>query len=181
VAGFPRCWPNGKPSLIAIDEAHCISQWGHDFRPDYRMLGQHLPALRPAPVIALTATATPIVQDDIARATGTHAADPLHPRLPAGQHRHRSGGGSAVAAGALTRELLSEAGRRPAIVYAPTRKQTASLAAELASDFPSEAYHAGLDAERRKRVQQQFMAGKIEVMVRPSRSAWGSTKPTSAP
>src|SRR6266851_7111268 len=55
-----------KPSLIAIDEAHCISQWGHDFRPDYRMLGQYLPTLRPAPVIALTATATPIVQNDIA-------------------------------------------------------------------------------------------------------------------
>src|ERR1700758_1195754 len=53
-------------SLIAIDEAHCISQWGHDFRPDYRTLGDHLPALRPAPVIALTATATPTVQKDIA-------------------------------------------------------------------------------------------------------------------
>src|SRR6266851_6108405 len=59
-----------KPSLIAIDEAHCISQWGHDFRPDYRMLGQHLPMLRPAPVIALTATATPLVQNDIAEQLG---------------------------------------------------------------------------------------------------------------
>ena len=59
-----------KPTLVAIDEAHCISQWGHDFRPDYRMLGQHLPALRPAPVIALTATATPLVQNDIAAQLG---------------------------------------------------------------------------------------------------------------
>src|SRR5580700_8674320 len=66
VAGFPEMLAKRKPSLIAIDEAHCISQWGHDFRPDYRMLGAHLPSLRPAPVIALTATATPIVQDDIA-------------------------------------------------------------------------------------------------------------------
>ena len=59
-----------KPSLIAIDEAHCISQWGHDFRPDYRMLGQYLPTLRPAPVIALTATATPVVQNDIVAQLG---------------------------------------------------------------------------------------------------------------
>src|SRR5271156_1870539 len=65
VPGFPEMLAKRQLSLIAIDEAHCISQWGHDFRPDYRMLGQHLTALRPAPVLALTATATPIVQDDI--------------------------------------------------------------------------------------------------------------------
>jgi superfamily II DNA helicase RecQ len=71
VAGFPEMLAKRKPSLIAIDEAHCcISQWGHDFRPDYRMLGQYPPMLRPAPVIALTATATPLVQDDIAQQFG---------------------------------------------------------------------------------------------------------------
>ncbi len=61
VAGFPDMLAKRPLSLIAIDEAHCISQWGHDFRPDYRMLGQYLPRFRPAPVIALTATATPVV------------------------------------------------------------------------------------------------------------------------
>src|ERR1700760_1428192 len=65
VPGFPEMLAKRKPTLIAIDEAHCISAWGHDFRPDYRTLGEHLPALRPAPVIALTATATPTVQRDI--------------------------------------------------------------------------------------------------------------------
>src|ERR1700680_2548321 len=63
----PRCpemLTRRKPALIAIDEAHCISAWGHDFRPDYRLLGDYLPSLRPAPIIALTATATPTVQTD---------------------------------------------------------------------------------------------------------------------
>jgi DNA topoisomerase-3 len=76
VAGFPEMLAKRKPSLIAIDEAHCISQWGHDFRPDYRMLGQYLPGLRPAPVLALTATATPLVQKDIATQLGL--IEPTH-------------------------------------------------------------------------------------------------------
>ncbi len=74
VPGFAEMLAKRKPSLIAIDEAHCISAWGHDFRRDYRTLGQHLPALRPAPVIALTATATPLVQDDIVRQLGMSSA-----------------------------------------------------------------------------------------------------------
>src|SRR3984885_1096212 len=79
VPGFPEMLAKRELALIAIDEAHCISQWGHDFRPDYRMLGQHLPALRanparnPAPVLALTATATPTVQADIIAQLGMPA------------------------------------------------------------------------------------------------------------
>ena len=70
VRGFPEMLAKRKPALIAIDEAHCISQWGHDFRPDYRLLGGYLPTLRPAPVIALTATATAVVQRDICNQLG---------------------------------------------------------------------------------------------------------------
>ncbi len=70
VREFPEMLAKRKPCLVAIDEAHCISQWGHDFRPDYRTIGQHLPSLRPAPVIALTATATTMVQRDIAQQLG---------------------------------------------------------------------------------------------------------------
>jgi DNA topoisomerase III len=77
VPGFPEMLAKRALGLIAVDEAHCISQWGHDFRPEYRMLGQRIPQLRSAsgagltPVIALTATATPRVQDDILSQLGT--------------------------------------------------------------------------------------------------------------
>ncbi len=82
VPGFPEMLAKRKPVLIAVDEAHCISQWGHDFRPDYRMLGSYLPLLRPAPVIALTATATVLVQDDIIGQLSLDAGDALHSRVP---------------------------------------------------------------------------------------------------
>lgn len=165
VAGFAQMLAKRQLSLIAVDEAHCISQWGHDFRPDYRMLDQYLPQLRPAPVIALTATATPIVQNDIAVQLGlkqparyvhgfrrANIAIEVVETAPSQRHE-------------LANELLREADRRPAIIYAPTRKQAESLASLLAAAFPTEAYHAGLDAQRRQRVQQQFLEGRIQVMV----------------
>ena len=165
VAGFPDMLAKRPLSLIAIDEAHCISQWGHDFRPDYRMLGQHLPRFRPAPVMALTATATPIVQNDIAEQLGL--AQPV--RFVHGFRRANVAIEVVEIApsqrGELTGQLLREAERRPAIVYAPTRKQAESLAAELAASFPAAAYHAGLDAQHRQRVQEEFLDGRIEVMV----------------
>ncbi len=167
-----------KPSLIAIDEAHCISQWGHDFRPDYRMLGQYLPTLRPAPVIALTATATPVVQNDIAVQLGLARAGALHPGVPPRQPGGRGGRGAALArAPTWPASLLADQERRPAIVYAPTRAQTESLAVQLNAQFPSGAYHAGLDSERRKRVQQEFLEGRIEVMVATIAFGMGIDKP----
>ncbi len=177
VAGFPEMLAKRKPSLIAIDEAHCISQWGHDFRPDYRMLGQYLPTLRPAPVIALTATATPLVQDDIAAQLGL--AGPA--RFIHGFRRDNLAIEVVEVApsnrAALAVELLQDEERRPAIVYAPTRAQTTELAAELSRNFPAAAYHAGLDAERRKRVQQEFLEGRIPVMVATIAFGMGIDKP----
>ncbi len=169
VPGFPEMLAKGKLALIAIDEAHCISQWGHDFRPDYRMLGQYLPALRnspdPAPVIALTATATPTVQADILAQLGM--VNPL--KFIHGFRRENLAieviEVSVPARAGIACRLLASAARRPAIVYAPSRKQSESLAAELSRIVPTAAYHAGLDAETRARVQKAFQAGELEVVV----------------
>ena len=177
VSGFPEMLAKRKPSLIAIDEAHCISQWGHDFRPDYRMLNQYLPALRPAPVIALTATATPIVQNDIAAQLGLDAPQ----RFIQGFRRDNLAVEVLEVQQSVREEfaiqLLREESRRPAIVYTPTRAQAQSLAAQFSQYFPSGAYHAGLDAQHRHSVQEQFVAGRIEVMVATIAFGMGIDKP----
>jgi superfamily II DNA helicase RecQ len=177
VVGFPEMLGKRKPALIAIDEAHCISQWGHDFRPDYRMLGQYLPLLRPAVVIALTATATPLVQDDICAQLGL--AQPA--RFIHGFRRANLAIEVLEIAPSrraeLACELLLDASRRPGIIYTPTRKQADKLAAELAGHFATAAYHAGLEAEYRERVQEEFLAGRIEVMVATIAFGMGIDKP----
>src|ERR1700761_6826867 len=165
VPGFPEMLAKAKPSLVAVDEAHCISQWGHDFRPDYRMLGQYLPALRPAPVMALTATATPAVQKDIVAQLGMDA-----PKLFIHGFRRENLAIEVVEVPTPMRPtaicaLLEKFERRPAIVYASSRKQSESLAEELARKMPAAAYHAGLDAETRERVQTAFQRGDVQVVV----------------
>jgi ATP-dependent DNA helicase RecQ len=165
VPGFPEMLAKRKPSLVAIDEAHCISAWGHDFRPDYRTLGQYLPALRPSPIIALTATATPTVQRDIAL-----QLDLQNPAIfITGFRRHNL----AIQAIELSKpqragfalKLLNEPSARPAILYAGSRKQAEELATTLHKHFPTAAYHAGLDPQTRDRVQRSFLSGKLDVVV----------------
>jgi DNA topoisomerase-3 len=164
VPGFTEALARRTPALVAVDEAHCISEWGHDFRPDYRLLGSRLPQLRPAPVIALTATATPRVQDDIAAQLGMKPLRFIHgfrreniaievARLVPSQR------GDAV------HRLLAVPARRPAIVYAPTRREADALGTALAREFPSAAYHAGMPAAARERVQAAFLGGRLEVIV----------------
>jgi DNA topoisomerase-3 len=165
VPGFPELLARRKPVLVAIDEAHCISQWGHDFRPDYRMLGDRLPLLRPAPIIALTATATPLVQRDIVKQLGIPQGE-LHIHgfrrdnifIELVEMRPGARGGAAA-------ELLSKPQHRPAIVYAPTRKKAEELARHLAEHIPAAVYHAGIPSAKRDRVQASFLAGDIEVIV----------------
>jgi len=165
VPGFPEMLAKRKPVLVAIDEAHCISAWGHDFRPDYRTLGQYLPALRPAPIIALTATATPTVQRDIAV-----QLDLQNPAIfITGFRRHNL----AIQAIELSKpqrpdfalNILKDPAARPAIIYAQSRKDAEEFASKLHKHFPTAAYHAGLDPATRDRVQRAFLSGKLDVVV----------------
>jgi len=165
VPGFPEMLVRRKPTLIAIDEAHCISQWGHDFRPDYRLMGARLPILMPVPVIAMTATATPRVQEDIVRQLNLEKPD-MH------IHGFRRTNISIELIELLPSdrtqkvlEMLKSKDARPAIIYAPTRQKTEDLAAELKNKFSAAAYHAGLSSEVRDKVQASFMSGEIEVIV----------------
>ncbi|MEP6715358.1 MAG: RecQ family ATP-dependent DNA helicase, partial [Terriglobia bacterium] len=165
VSGFPQMLERRKPSLIAIDEAHCISQWGHDFRPDYRLIGQYVPNWRPAPVIAMTATATGMVQRDIREQLGLeNCASFIHGFRRSNIAIEVLETGMSQRPG-LAREILMDPSRRPAIIYTPSRKQAESVAELLAVDFPAAAYHAGLDAARRHKVQNDFLSGKTEVIV----------------
>ena len=163
VPGFPEMLARKKPALIAIDEAHCISAWGHDFRPDYRTLGDYLPSLRPAPIIALTATATPTVQRDIVTQLNLN-----QPALFIHGFRRENLAIEVVEMSKprraeFTVKLLKEKENRPAIVYAPSRKAAEELASLLGRG--ASAYHAGLDPSTREEVQTRFLSGKLEIVV----------------
>jgi ATP-dependent DNA helicase RecQ len=165
VPGFPEMLAKRKPVLVAIDEAHCISQWGHDFRPDYRTLGQYLPALKPAVIVALTATATPQVQKDIVTQLGL-----VDPGVFITGFRRSN---LAIEILELSKpqraefaaKLLKDESARPAILYAGSRKDATELAQKLHKHFPTAAYHAGLDGQTRERVQRAFLQGKLDVVV----------------
>ena len=160
--------------LVAIDEAHCISAWGHDFRPDYLQLGELLQLLPAARVLACTATATPVVRDEILERLGLPADTPqlIHgfarPNLALRavevlSKRERDGHLDAVLA-----EALGGPGKRAGtgIVYAPTRRAAEEEAQRLAERrWVAQPYHAGMEGAQRDRVQRAFIAGELEVVV----------------
>jgi ATP-dependent DNA helicase RecQ len=170
--GFKRLLGRTRVAMLAIDEAHCVSQWGHDFRPEYMRLAE-LRAACDAPVIALTATATPRVLREIA--AGLELRDPVIVR---GDFRRpnlvfdvvRAGGDAARLA--ATVEALDAAGLRSrtgagrAIVYCATRKKAQDVAAHLAAaGFAAGHYHAGRTALARDRAQASFALGRTKILV----------------
>jgi ATP-dependent DNA helicase RecQ len=160
--------------LVAVDEAHCISEWGHDFRPDYLALGGLLAELPGARVLACTATATPAVRDEIVARLGLPADTPqlvrgfARPNLELAVSEVRSLRDREHAVdGALARALGAPgSGRGAAIVYSPTRRETDAEAARLAgAGWRAAAYHAGQDGPQRDAAQNAFAAGELEVVV----------------
>ena len=164
-------------ALLAVDEAHCISQWGHDFRPDYTRLGEVRAILKPPRTVALTATATPEVRADIVRALGltrplVFVAGFDRPNLYLEVRQLRTWRQK------LTATLELARGGQSGIVYAATRKKAERLAVDLgARGVTSEAYHAGLAPEARSSVQQRFMSGHTRVVVATNAFGMGIDKP----
>lgn len=165
--------------LFVVDEAHCVSQWGHDFRPDYFSLAAAARGLGARATIALTATATPRVADDIARRL--ELRDPV--RVTTGFDRPNLGFSVVPCRTAADKRgrivaALSEAGALPAIVYAGTRAATDQYADTLTRALGEEAlaYHAGLDRGARTTAQERFMSGGSRVIVATNAFGMGIDK-----
>jgi len=161
--------------LVAIDEAHCIAQWGHDFRPDYLRIGALLERLRPPRILACTATATPEVRQEIRRALGFDHGPCLEVlRGFARPNLHlsaRAVDGPKEARATVLSVLAETLGdpkhpRGGAIIYAATRKATEQWATWLGQrGYDAAYYHAGLDAESRTRTANRFAARELDIVV----------------
>jgi len=165
-------------SLLAIDEAHCISQWGHDFRPSYLRVAEAREKLGAPPTVALTATATPEVREDICRQlalknprtiiTGFDRTNLTYHVLPARNDAEKD-------------TLLVETLRQHdglAVVYAATRKSVDRLSHLLEQQgIPSAGYHAGLDDSHRRDVQEAFMTERIRAIIATNAFGMGIDKP----
>jgi ATP-dependent DNA helicase RecQ len=165
-------------ALVAIDEAHCISEWGHDFRPDYRRLGGVLAELRPPRLAAFTATATPEVRKDIAVQLGIEGAR-VHVHgfdRPNLYYVVQKVGGPTDKAEQLA-ELVRMREGGVALVYAATRKNAEALAVALRkAGMRSRVYHAGLEDEVRSKAQDVFMSGQLDVIVATNAFGMGVDK-----
>src|SRR5687768_16960193 len=154
-----------KVSLFVIDEAHCVSQWGHDFRPDYLSLGSIAKRLGRPPVLALTATATQDVQDDIVRQLGMK--DPhvtitgfARPNLRFEVRRTVNDG----IKDAVVERTLGD-GDGVGVIYVATVKEAERLHEKFREKYPIAIYHGKMPAADRKQAQEMFMANKIKAII----------------
>ena len=169
----------GRVGMFVVDEAHCVSQWGHDFRPEYHRLGEVAKRLGATSIFAATATATPRVAVDIVRRLGLR--DPV--RIATGFERPNLSYDVVPVRGDRAREsavsaLLREPGALPAIVYSGTRKRTEATAARLSRELgePVPAYHAGMERAPRAEAQRAFMSGDAPVVVATNAFGMGVDK-----
>jgi ATP-dependent DNA helicase RecQ len=167
-----------RPSLFVVDEAHCISEWGHDFRPDYLKLGSVAEAVGRPPILALTATASPPVRDEIVARLGMREPEVIvrgfdRPNIRLAVERFHD-------ARAKRRALLERVAEepKPGIVYAATRRLAEELAADLvAAGVGARAYHAGMRRAERTDAQEAFMRDRVDVVVATTAFGMGVDKP----
>jgi ATP-dependent DNA helicase RecQ len=184
--GFRGLLRGMKVPLVAVDEAHCISEWGHDFRPEYMEIGGVLTELPSARVLACTATATPVVRDEILGRLNLPADTPQHvhgfarPNLHLRAREVDDPGDRRARVDALLEEALGRPGtaRGVAIVYAPTRRSAEDEKARLGlAGWRAEVYHAGLTSTRREAAQRAFVEGRVETMVATNAFGMGIDRP----
>jgi RecQ family ATP-dependent DNA helicase len=168
-------------SLFVVDEAHCVAEWGHDFRPDYLRLHEAIESLGRPAVMAATATATPQVAREIAERL--ELRDWVSIRSGFDRPNLTFDVVSVEGKGALARKraalmhVIGDPGARPAIVYCGTRKDTDTLAAEIgAHGIETVAYHAGMTPQARRDSQEAFMEGSAEVVVATNAFGMGVDK-----
>ncbi len=149
---------------VAVDEAHCISHWGHDFRPEYRMLAELRERIPDLSVHGFTATATPRVREDIAAQLRLRDPQVLIGTFDRPNLTYRVV--PRVDTGRQVAQVLERHRGQAAIVYCITRKETEQLADRLTRrKFSAAAYHAGMDAEQRRETQDRFSGEKLDVIV----------------
>ena len=167
-----------EPSLFVVDEAHCISEWGHDFRPDYLKLGAVAEAVGRPPILALTATASPPVREEIVERLAMREPEVLvrgfdRPNIWLGVERFHD-------AGAKRRALIERVREepKPGIVYAATRRLAEELAADLRdAGIAAVHYHGGMKKPAREEAQDRFMDDDVEVVVATTAFGMGVDKP----
>ncbi len=155
-----------EPGMFVVDEAHCISEWGHSFRPDYLGLPDFYKKYGFKCVMALTATAAERVCRDLAERFGVHDGCVFRASPYRGNILRMVESLPESRKVARLTEFLSDAAHRPAVVYARARKDAENLCFQLAGNgFDAKAYHAGMTAEARATVQDDFLTGKADVLV----------------
>ena len=167
---------NWNVTALAVDEAHCISEWGHDFRPEYRRLRELRAALPGVPAIALTATATPRVREDILGQLGLHDAAVFVASFNRPNLNYLVEPKQAAVARIV--RFIKSRGNDSGIVYAQSRKRSEELAATLRnSGIPAVCYHAGLEATERARNQEAFLRDEVRVVCATIAFGMGINKP----
>lgn len=177
--GFHRWFQQQKVALLAVDEAHCVSQWGHDFRPEYAQLNL-LKSLRPEiPMLALTASATPLVLADIARNLGLkNPAKHVHGFYRPNLYYQVETCPDETAKFRYVKQALSQTPEGRVIVYCGTRRLTEEVAEKLSLEFAGVAhYHAGLSADERNHVQQGYSIGTSRILVATNAFGMGIDHP----